>query len=103
MAAFTTRAARAVAATTTALVTTALLAGATPAHALDHYIVDQDSVALTETAAKFDGGLEGFHDGNRLQARLSGALQSVRSTWCVRISTQFIYYDGSESPAWLDS
>jgi hypothetical protein len=97
MTGFTARIARIVAAAAAAGITTSgLVAGAPPAHALDHFTVDHDTVAFNENNAIFNGDMESYHDGNRLQATLTGSLSAAEDGWCAKVSVKFTYHDGSE-------
>jgi len=99
----TRRIAKVLAVATASVVSATLVSGTSPAHALDHYTVDNDPLLLTENAAHFDGQVTSFHDGAHLRATLTGTVRSFDNNACVTIGIRFTYHDGTKDPVFIDA
>jgi hypothetical protein len=101
MSGVTARIARTAAAVAAAgVMASGLVAAAPPAHALDHFTVDRDTVSFSENNAVFSGEMESFHDSARLQATLTGSLSAAQDGWCAKISVKFNFHAGSVDNFW---
>jgi len=60
-------------------VASAVSVGAMPAHAADHFTIDNDGVVVGQSSVTtfqaFNGNMESWHDGNNIRATLTGTFQ----------------------------
>ena len=81
-----------------------IVLGAAPARAIEHFLIDRDSVVLGASSSNsykaFDGDLEIYHDGSRIRGEVDGTFVGRGAFFVI-----WRYHDGStsESPRYSTS